>query len=151
MKLNKKKWLKAFGWVTIFLGILGVIIFATRAQIDRDPRVWFTPIYYSQFFPVAVSVMLFVCGIFLVFDQKRANFNLAVFGHTASEEALFDWLGLTQSSLPLWTKWLVFFLSIITLWIAYSNVLGQKKLSLLEAGFGVSFGAFVVLFPVIFN
>ena len=128
-------------------GLVFAVVFAKPAHINPNPSVWLTPAYYSQFFPIAVSVMLFLCGVFLTFQRSKANFNLAVFGHTASEEALFHWLGLTRSSLPVWVMWLFFILSMLTLWIAYSNVLQQKRLSVGEALFGIVFGAGLILLP----
>lgn len=76
--------------------------FARSTQTNLDPRVWFEPSYYGQFLPVAIPIMLALAGFFVAFAPSRANFNLAVFGHTASEEALFDSIGLTQTSLPTW-------------------------------------------------
>lgn len=144
-----KTYAKVLGGVFILLGVIFAIAFAIPARIDPNPAVWFTPKYYSQFVPIAVSVMLLVSGAFLLLDHAKANFNLAVFGHAASEEALFHWIGLTSSSLPGWTLWVFFLLSVVTLVIAYTNVLEQKRLSVGEALFGIIFGAVLVLLPVI--
>ncbi len=132
----------------VALGIAFAMVFLMPAKFDPDPTVWFTQEYYSQFLPIAVSVMLVICGGFLAIAHSKANFNLAVFGHTASEEALFHWVGLTKSALPPWVMWVFFLLSVVALWIAYSNVLGQKRLSVVEALFGICFGAFVILLPL---
>jgi hypothetical protein len=136
-----------FGMALILCGIGLAVIFSSSARIDPDPSVWLTPNYYSQFLPVAVSAMLLLCGVFLVFARSKANFNLAVFGHTASEEAIFNWLGFTKTSLPLWALWIFFILAIVMLWISYTNVLNQKRLSVSEALFGIIFGALLVILP----
>ena len=119
------------------------------AKIDPNPGKWLTPEYYSQFLPIAISVMLLVCGAFLAIEHSKANFNLAVFGRTASEEVLFNWIGLTKSVLPAWAIWVFFLLSAVALWIAYSNSLEQKRLSVIEALVGIVFGGILVLLPTV--
>lgn len=147
--MNKQKYIRALGACFVVAGIAFAIVFSLPVETNSDAGVGLSPDYYSQFLPIAVSVMLFLCGLFLALDHAKANFNLAIFGHTAFEEVFFNAIGLTQSAVPAWTKWVFFILSIITLWIAYSNVLEQKRLSLAEALFGVLFGAVLVLLPII--
>lgn len=147
MKFKQKKTIRTIGGGFVLLGLVFAVVFLVPAEFNPNPAVWFTAEYYSQFLPVAVSVMLLICGVFLAIEHSKANFNLAVFGHTASEEAFFHWIGLTRSSLPPWVMWVFFLLSLVALWIAYANVLKQKRLSVAEAFFGISFGAFVVLLP----
>ena len=145
MILQKK--LKIASYVAILTGLAFAIYFAKPTHIALDPRVWFTPQYYSQFLPVAVSVMLMLCGVFVALNHKASNFNLAVFGHTASEEALFCWFGFTKSLIPQWILVCFFLISLLALWVAYSNVLKKKRLSIVEALFGIIFGALLVLGP----
>lgn len=147
--MNKKEYIKTLGIAFMVSGIVFAVLFSIPAKIDPNPSVWFKSEYYSQFLPIAVSLMLFVSGIFLAFKHSKANFNLAVFGHTASEEVVFDWIGLTNSALPTWAMWVFFLLSVLTLWIAYSNFLQQKRLSVWEAIFGIVFGAVLILLPSI--
>lgn len=139
--------IRALGLSFMIVGLVCAIVFSIPVKTNPDPSVWFTQEYYSQFLPIAISVMLLLCGVFMVFKHSKANFNLAVFGHTASEEALFSWIGLTDGSLPAWAMWIFFLLSLVTLWIAYSNVLQQKRLSVLEALFGICLGAILILLP----
>lgn len=139
--------LKRLGFVAMCLGLALAVVLGRTTKTNLDPRVWFEPSYYGQFLPVAIALMLAIAGFFVAFAPNRANFNLAVFGHTASEEALFDWVGLTQTNLPKWELWLFFVISIPALWIAYSNALNQKRLSKGEAVFGIVFGAAIVLLP----
>lgn len=144
---NARTYIRALGVLFLGLGLSLGYHFWVPGAIDLNPAVWLDSSYYGQFLPFAVCVMLILSGLFLALDHGAANFNLAVFGHTASEEALFHWLGFTRSVMPTWALWSFFVLSAITLWIAYSNVLQKKRLSLGEALFGVLFGAAVVLLP----
>ncbi|MCB1123037.1 MAG: hypothetical protein KJT03_15890 [Verrucomicrobiae bacterium] len=145
--MSKLRFIRVLGISFMVLGVVFAVVFVIPAKTNPDPSVWFTPEYYSQFLPIAISVMLALSGVFLTFRHSKANFNLAVFGHTASEEALFNWTGLTDSALPAWALWLFFLLSVVTLWIAYANILNLKRLSILEALFGICFGAMLVLLP----
>ncbi len=147
--MNYRKHTRKLGVALTIAGLTMAILFGMKTETNPDPRVWFTAEYYSQFLPIAISVMLIIAGLFLGLEHKKANFNLAVFGHTASEEALFSWIGLSSSSLETWVLILFFALSLLCLWIAYSNVLRQEPLSWKEALFGISFGALVVLIPQI--
>lgn len=147
--MNKQQLVKALGGCFVLLGLVFAVLFSIPAKIDPNPAVWFTPQYYSQFLPIAVSVMLLVCGAYLAFEHAKANFNLAVFGHTAFEEIFFHWIGVTKSALPIWTMWVFLVLSVAALWVAYSNVLKQKPLSVGEALFGIIFGAILVLLPTL--
>lgn len=150
MKYNQHAILRSVGICFALLGLAGAIGFSIPAKINRNPAVWLMPDYYGQFLPIAISVMLLVCGAFLTFESRKANFNLAVFGHTASEEALFSWIGWTKSALPPWAITVFFVLSLFALGIAYSNVLKQKRLSVAEALFGICFGALLILLPKFF-
>lgn len=147
--MHKRSYIRALGACFVVVGIAFAIIFAQPVKMNPNPGVWLSPDYYSQFLPIAVSFMLLICGTFLALEHAKANFNLAVFGHTAFEEVFFSSIGLTQSALSGWTKWVFLILSLVTLWIAYSNLLKQKPLSLGEALFGIIFGAVLVLLPTI--
>ena len=147
--VKKRTIARTLGSAFVLLGFTLAVLFLVPAKINPNPDVWLRPEYYSQFLPIAVSVMLLVCGLFLALEHPKANFNLGVFGHTALEEALFDWVGLTSSALPAWAMWGFFLLAMLALGIAYSNLLEQKPLSAGEALFGIVFGAIVVLLPQI--
>lgn len=135
------------GITFMITGLVCAILYALPTHTNPDARVWLTPEYYSQFLPVALFAMLLISGVLMTFRHSKANFNLAVFGHTASEEAIFNGIGWTNSAFPTWTLILVFLLSLLALWVAYSNVLEQKRLSIGEALFGIVFGAALVLLP----
>ncbi|MEM9159092.1 MAG: hypothetical protein AAGB46_08585 [Verrucomicrobiota bacterium] len=144
--MTKTKHLRIPGLTFAAMGLCLAIYFAIPTRINPNPQVWLDPDYYGQFLPVVIAGMLALGGIYMLLYRPKANFNLALFGHTASEEALFNWLGLTNSSLPEWALLLLFPISLLCLYIAYSNSLKQKPLSLLDALFGISLGlSFVFL------
>ncbi|EDY80405.1 hypothetical protein VDG1235_15 [Verrucomicrobiia bacterium DG1235] len=145
--MNYRKHTRTLGIALSVVGLTMAIHFGMKAETNPDPRVWFAAKNYSQFLPIAVSVMLIIAGAFLGLEHKKANFNLAVFGHTASEEALFSWVGFSSSSLDAWVLIFFFAISLLCLWIAYSNVLKQERLSRKEALFGICFGAIIVFIP----
>lgn len=115
------------GWVILLLGALFTGLFAYSVTFSHNPQVWFTPAYYLQFIPLYISVTLLLCGIFMVTKFSGINFYLAVFGHATSEEILFSMLGFTSTPLPLYAVILFFPLSLLALWVAYSNILIKRK------------------------
>jgi hypothetical protein len=129
------------------IGLYFTIIFWGQLEFSHNPLIWFTAPYYQQFIPFYIGVTLLLGRAFLLAQYSKANLYLAIFGHMASEEILFHWIGLTSTELSK-TAIMVFFpLSIIALWIAYGNVLKQKKLSLVEAFFGFIFSTALILLP----
>ncbi|OKY25264.1 hypothetical protein [Thalassotalea sp. PP2-459] len=103
--------------------------------------------------PLVSSVLLTIAGILAILKRPNANFTFALFGHTVSEQIMFDWLGLTDIGSYLLNLiglksfnypdhailWL-FALSLISLYIAYSNVLKLRRVSLGEAIIGITTG-----------
>jgi len=63
------------------------------------------------------------------------------------EEVIFDWIGWTNSSLPPFATAVFFPLSLVTLWMAYFNVLGKRRLSIPEAIFGLVVSTVFILAP----
>ncbi|MDG2449298.1 MAG: hypothetical protein P8M34_06655 [Saprospiraceae bacterium] len=94
-----------------------------------------------QFSPVIVSVMLLMGGVGLLSNHSKTNFALALFGHTALEEIIFDWLGIISHNLPLFAVALFFGCVVIALWLAYSNAFDLKRLSSKEVVLSLLIGA----------
>ena len=130
-----------------FIGLYFSTMLGMSLQFDKNPQVWFSPQYYSQFIPFYIAVTLLLSGIFLTAQLAQANFHLAFFGLTASEEIVFSWVGLTSTDLPLSAVIVFFPLSLLALWLGYLNVLNQKKLSALEAIIGIVASTAFILMP----
>lgn len=116
-------------------------------EFNPNPEVWFTAAYYSQFLPLYITVTLMLAGLYCLFKWKQANLFLAMFGHTASEEIVFSWLGFTQTALSPYAIYIFFPLSLICLWLAYSNRMKLKRLSIAEAVFGFLLSVAFVFAP----
>ena len=144
MKLSKTKYI---GILFAVLGLSFGIAFAIPIEFNKNPQIWFTPAYYTQFLPLYIAVMLLLSGIFIFGRFSQANLYLAIFGHTASEEILISWIGLSVTPLPLFAVIVFAPLSIITLWMAYANILKHKRLSVGEAIFGIALSIAFIFAP----
>lgn len=135
------------------VGLAFSLYFATEINFSIRLESWFNQEYWVQFMPLASSILLLAAGILALLDHPNANFTLALFGHTVSEQIMFAWLGLTDigSSLlefiglksfnyPEQAILWFFGLSLMSLCIAYSNVLKLKPVSLGEAMIGIATG-----------
>lgn len=134
------------GGIFSVVGLYFTVVLAMPLQFNVNPQVWFSAEYYTQFIPFYTAFTLLFSGALLMANLSQVNFNLAFFGHTASEEILFSLIGLTKTQLPLSAISIFLPLSLIALWLGYFNVLNQKRLSVVEAilGFVVS-TAFILL------
>lgn len=145
--LMNPKTKKLLGGSFALIGLGLGIYFGRPVELSRDPGVWFSPAYYTQFIPVYIAISLLLSGVFMLIGYRGVNVYLAVFGHTASEEVIFDWIGWTNSSLPPFATAVFFPLSLVTLWMAYFNVLGKRRLSIPEAIFGLVVSTVFILAP----
>lgn len=144
---------KLIGGGVSIVGFSFAVYFATQVNLSIKLESWFNQEYWVQFMPLVSSILLLISGILAFLERPNANFTLAVFGHTVSEQIVFSWLGLTDigSSLleliglksfnyPEHAILWFFGLSLISLCIAYSNVLKLRPVSLGEAMIGIATG-----------
>tara|TARA_R110002167_G_scaffold10266_6_gene47405 strand:- start:280 stop:744 length:465 start_codon:yes stop_codon:yes gene_type:complete len=135
------------GVIFTFVGLYFAVCLFIPLQFDKNPFVWFKSEYFTQFIPFYIAVTLLLSGLFLTTRFFQANIYLAVFGHTASEEILFSWIGITNTDLPLSAIVVFFPLSLLALWLGYFNILKQRKLSLLEGVCGFVGSTALLLLP----
>ncbi|WP_286232904.1 hypothetical protein [Thalassotalea sediminis] len=148
------------GGAISIIGLALTVFFASQVSFSIRLESWFSQQYWVQFKPLVSSILLLTAGMLAVFKRPNANFILALFGHTISEEIIFDWLGLTNAStrffdfiglnnlnFPEYTIVWFFGLSLISLCIAYSNVLNLRRVTLGEALFGIATGVVVSFLP----
>lgn len=144
---------KLIGAGVSIVGLSFAVYFATQINFSIKLESWFNQEYWVQFMPLVSSILLLTAGILAFLERPNANFTLALFGHTVSEQIMFAWLGLTDigSSLleliglksfnyPEHAILWFFGLSIMSLCIAYSNVLKLRPVSLGEAIIGIATG-----------
>ena len=142
------------------VGLVLSVFFASQTKFSIRLESWFSQEYWVQFMPMVSSILLLIAGMLAVFKRPNANFTLALFGHTISEEIIFGWLGLTNISssfleliglkninFPDYAILWFFGLSLISLCIAYSNVLNLRRVSLGEALFAIAIGVVVSFLP----
>lgn len=141
------KWIRLLGTMVALLGLVFAVLFKQSVHFEVNPQVWFSPSYYLQFIPLYIAVALLISGVLVAVRFAGVNFYLAIFGHATSEEILFSWLGWTTTPLPSYAVYLFFPLSLLALLVAYSNVLKAKRVSVLEAMFGVIFSTAFILLP----
>ena len=140
-------------------GLVMIVYFAAQTSFSIRLESWFNQEYWVQFVPLVSSMLLFTAGMLAIFERPNANFTLALFGHSISEQIIFGWLGLTDISsslleliglksfnFPNYTVLWFFGLSLITLYIAYSNVLNLRRVTLPQALIGIATGVVVSFF-----
>jgi hypothetical protein len=71
-------------------------------------------------------------GVLLIIKPIKSNPVLALFGFTVLEEIVFSWFGLISIDFPIYIVAIFFSSALLALWIAYSNTINQKHLSLKE-------------------
>ena len=128
-------------------GLFFSLLFFTQVTFDINPQVWFTAQYYEQFIPLYIAILLLLSGVFVFTKYSQANLYLASFGHAASEEIIFSWIGIVDTPLPSFSMAIFVPLSLVALWAAYFNMLKQKPLSIWEAIIGFVISTLFILLP----
>ncbi|MCF2946515.1 hypothetical protein L0668_00180 [Paraglaciecola aquimarina] len=156
MKVLRVGKTRVIGGGISLVGLILSVFFATQTSFSIRLESWLSQEYWVQFMPLVSSILLLFAGLLAVFERPNANFTLALFGHTVSEQIIFAWLGLTDLSssildliglkslnFPDYTILWFFGLSLISLLIAYSNVLNLRRVSFGEAMIGIATGVVV--------
>ena len=128
--MNKRKITSA---ALVAVGISLGIAFLSDVVIPQGIEPYFSREYYGQFGPLAICVELLIAGYYLFVGSKKTNFALALFGFTAILDPVFDKIGLFDSSVPLYGTIILIICAIISLWLAFKNVFGLKRISFLAA------------------
>ena len=128
-------------------GVFFSVRFFMQIEFNISPQVWFSAQYYEQFIPFYIAILLLLSGVFVFTKYSQANLYLASFGHAASEEIIFSWIGIVETPLPAYSIAIFVPLSLVALWAAYFNMLKQKPLSILEAIVGFVISTLFILLP----
>jgi hypothetical protein len=160
MEIIKVVKTKIIGGGIAVIGLVLTVFFAAQTSLSIRLESWLSQEYWVQFMPIVSSMFLLIAGMLAFFERPNANFTLALFGHTISEEIMFGWLGLTNISasffnllglkninFPDYAILWFFGLSLISLFIAYSNVLNLRRVTLGEALIGIATGVVVSFLP----
>ena len=131
---------KIIGIVFSVIGILFSIIFLIQSDLhinlkeyfDYSFKSYFSLSYFNQILPLILCFILLYGGVLLIIKPIKSNPVLALFGFTVLEEIVFSWFGLISIDFPIYIVVLFFSIALLALWIAYSDTINQKHLSLKE-------------------
>lgn len=83
---------KIIAGVITIVGLAFSLYFATQINFSIRLESWLNQEYWVQFMPLASSIFLLAAGILALLEQPNANFSLALFGHTVSEQIILAWV-----------------------------------------------------------
>ncbi len=101
--------------------------------------------YLQKITPLIINLILLYGGILLIFKPLKSNPVLALFGFTVLEELLFNWFGVINTNYSSYIIVIFFCCAILSVWIAYSNKINQKRLSFTEAASSLFLGTLINL------
>lgn len=128
------------GAVFAILAIVFIGVFTISIDWCIQLQCYLSLEYLMEFSPLMISIALLFGGVYLFRKLSSSNFALALFGHTASEEILFDWIGFSTTKLPEYAVWIFFVCALIALWLAYANPFDLKPVSFKEAVISLAMG-----------
>jgi hypothetical protein len=145
---------KIIGIAFSFIGMLFSIIFLIQSGLntnlkeyfDFSLKSYFSLSYFNQVLPLIICLILFYGGILLIIKPTKSNPILALFGFTVLEEFMFNCFGLISIDFPTYIIAIFFFTAILALWIAYSDSINQKHLSLKEGISSLILGTIITAF-----
>ena len=131
---------KIIGILFSVIAILFSIIFLIQSDLninlkeyfDYSFKSYFSLSYFNQILPLILCFILLYGGVLLIIKPIKSNPVLALFGFTVLEEIVFSWFGLISIDFPIYIVAIFFSSALLALWIAYSNTINQKHLSLKE-------------------
>lgn len=137
---------KAIGSCFLVLALVFSMLIVRQTHFSIQLQHWFSLRYLAQLTPIIICAIFLTCSIFLLLKHTKTNAALALFGHGVSEEIAFSWFGLATTQLPNYAIIPLFGCSIVALWLAYSNRLKLKPVSLGDAALGIITG---IMFSVL--
>tara|TARA_R100001369_G_C3185382_1_gene142440 strand:- start:7 stop:468 length:462 start_codon:yes stop_codon:yes gene_type:complete len=131
---------KIIGIVFSVIAILFSITFLIQSDLninikeyfDHSFKSYFSLSYFNQILPLILCFILLYGGVLLIIKPIKSNPVLALFGFTVLEEIMFSWFGLISINFPIYIVVIFFTSALLALWIAYSDTINQKHLSLKE-------------------
>lgn len=132
---------KIIGIVFAAIALITIGIFITRTEFSFQLQAWLSFKYYMNFAPYFISIMLFYGGLYLIKEDPKSNFALAVFGYTMLEITVLDWIGIVPNSLGTYPTLMFIGSGLAAFWISHANSFKSKKLSLKEILISVFAGA----------
>ena len=140
----KKRNIVAIVLISIALALS--IAFVLRIDFPQGFEAYFKREYYNQFGPLAIGIELLIAGYYLFVGHKKTNFALALFGFTAVLDPIFDQIGLFESIVPLYGTIVLCICALFSLWLAFKNIFGLKRISFIMILASFILGVFIELF-----
>ncbi len=145
---------KIIGIVFSVIAILFSTIFLIQSDLninlkeyfDFSFKSYFSLSYFNQILPLIICFILLYGGILIIIKPTKSNPVLALFGFTVLEEIIFSWFGLISIDFPIYIFVIFFFSALLALWIAYSDTINQKRLSLKEGVSSLIIGTLINAF-----
>ena len=145
---------KIIGIVFSIIAVLSIIIFLIHSDLsfnlkeyfDFSFKSYFSLSYFNQILPLAICLILLYGGVLLIIKPKKSNPILALFGFTVLEEIVFSWFGIISIDFPTYIVAIFFSSALLALWIAYSDTINQKRLSLKEGISSLTLGTLITAF-----
>ena len=149
---------KIIGITFSIIAILFSIIFVLNSDLSLDFKEYFdfsfksyfSLEYLRQITPLILCLILLYGGVLLIIKPSKSNPVLALFGFTVLEEILFDWFNIFAIDFPVVVVTLFFCCALLSLWIAYSNTINLKRLSLKEGVSSLILGTLINTFSYYF-
>ena len=149
---------KIIGIVFSIIGIIFSIVFIIQSDLNIDLKEYFdftfksyfSLSYFNQILPLTICLILTYGGILLLIMPTKSNPILALFGITVIENFLFNWLGLITIDFPIFVVTIFLCTALLALWIAYSDTINQKRLSLKNGISSLIIGTFINAFSYFF-
>ena len=117
---------------SIFFLIQSDLNINLKEYFDYSFKSYFSLSYFNQILPLILCFILLYGGVLLIIKPIKSNPVLALFGFTVLEEIVFSWFGLISIDFPIYIVVIFFSSALLALWIAYSDTINQKHLSLKE-------------------
>ena len=145
---------KMIGIAFSSIGILFSIIFLFESGIntnlneyfDFSFKSYFSLSYFNQILPLIICLILLYGGILLLVKPTKSNPILAAFGFAVLEEIVLSWFGIISINFPTYIVVIFFASALLALWIAYSDTINQKHLSLKEGVSSLILGTTITAF-----
>jgi len=144
---------KIIGVTFSIIAILFNVLFIMQSNLSFDLgeyfnlslKSYFSLNYLRQITPLIINLILLYGGVLLIYRPLKSNPVLALFGFTVLEEALFNWLGVISTNYETYINVVFLCCAILSVWIAYSNKINQKRLSFKEGASSLFLGTLINL------
>jgi hypothetical protein len=149
---------KLIGITFINIAVISSILFSIEENLTLDIKNYFDFSFKSYFSiaflrritPLILCFILLYGGFLLLLKPLKSNTVLALFGFTVIEEIVFHWFGIMTIDFSAFIIGLFFCCAILCLFIAYSNQINLKRLSIKEGLSSLLFGTLINAFTFYF-